>query len=192
MAEGAREDPAEATASPDGPPVPAAAGASAPGSAAPAVVPRLTAAERRRGWVVGLAPPLVAAVVFGALAVAGRATLGDVVVGVVLYGGLLGLAAAVVSHERAQAAHCPRCDASGPLRRVVCGRCGYDLAERPLYRCEARHRAHVEPGLCGCGRRLHRVERIRGLDRELRRTLWAGAWLAAFLLGVALLLPLVG
>lgn len=157
-----------------------------------AVEPVLTRAERRRTWLLGTVPVVAAAVVLVVLAVAGRATLGDVVVGVVFYGGLLGLAAAVVGHERATAAHCPRCDATGPLRRATCDDCGYDLAERPMWRCDQRHRRHVEPGLCACGRRLQRVERVRGLDRELRRTLWFGAWLAAFLLGVVLLLPLVG
>jgi hypothetical protein len=160
--------------------------------AAVAVEPTLTRTERRHAWLVGLVPVGVGAAVTTGLAVAGRATLGDVLVGTVFYGGLLGLTAAVVAHERLQAAHCLRCDATGPLRRATCSACGYDLAERPLYRCEERHRRHVEPGLCACGRRLQRIERIRGLDRELRRTLWAGAWVAAFLVGVALLLPLVG
>ena len=159
--------------------------------AAEAVEPTLTAAERRRTWWVGLVPVGLAAAVTVALAVAGRATLGDVVVGTVFYGGLLGLAAGVVTHERLQAAHCLRCDATGPLRRTTCQACGYDLAERPLYRCEERHRRYVEPGLCACGRRLQRIERIRGLDREIRRTLWAGAWVAAFLVGVVVLLPLL-
>lgn len=158
--------------------------------AAVAVDPRLTPGERRRAWTLGLAPPLLATVAMLALARSGRATLGDVLVGVVLYGGLLGLTLAVVAHERMQTAHCPRCDATGAVRRPVCGACGYDLAERPMYRCDQRHRRHVEPGVCHCGRRLHRIERIRGMDREIKRTLWAGAWLAAFLLGVVLLLPL--
>jgi hypothetical protein len=162
------------------------------GAAPLAVQPSLTTGERRVVRTVGLLPPVVAAVLFGVLAVQGRATLGDVAVAVVLYGGLLGLTAAVVLHERFQGRHCPRCDATGPRDRPTCGDCGYDLDERPLWRCDQRHRAHVEPGLCHCGRRLHRVEPIRGVDREVRRTLWAGAWIAAFLLGMVLLLPLVG
>lgn len=157
--------------------------------AAAAVEPRLTDAERRRIWLVGLVPVAIAGVVTVALAVAGRATVGDIVVGIVFYGGLLGLTAAVVAHERLQAAHCLRCDATGALRRTSCDACGYDLAERPVYRCEERHRRYVEPGLCDCGRRLARVEQVRGLDREIKRTLWAGAWVAAFLFGVVLLLP---
>ena len=164
----------------------------ATGGAAPAVAPSLTRSERRRTWQVGA---LAAGLVFVAilvLALTGRATLLDVALGTLVYGGLLGLAAGVVVHERLQAAHCPACDATGPLRRRTCGACGYDLAARPLYRCAERHRRYVEPGLCDCGRRLVRLERIRGLDREIRRTLWAGAWVAAFLLGVALLLGVVG
>lgn len=159
--------------------------------AAEAVEPALTPAERRRTWLVGSVPVALAAVLTVGLAVVGRATLGDVLVGTVFYGGLLGLTVAVVVHERLQAAHCLRCDATGPLRRATCDACGYDLAERPLFRCEERHRRYVEPGLCTCGRRLHRVERTRGLDREIRRTLWAGAWVAAFLVGVVVLLPLL-
>lgn len=162
-----------------------------PDEAASAVDPVLTAAERRRTWVLGLAPVVVVTLAVLGLALAGRATLGDVLVGAVFYGGLLGLTAAVIGHERMQTAHCPACDATGPVRRAACDACGYDLAERPMYRCDQRHRRHVEPGLCHCGRRLHRMERIRGLDREVRRTLWVGAWLGAFLLGVLLLLPLV-
>lgn len=159
--------------------------------AAEAVEPRLTRAERRRAWLLGLGPPVVVTASLLVLAVRGRATLGDVVAGTVVYGGLLGLVAAVIGHERMQTAHCPRCDATGPVRREVCADCGYDLVERPLYRCDQRHRRHVEPGLCHCGRRLQRIEHSPGMDREIKRTLWAGAWLGAFLLGVFLLLPLV-
>ncbi len=156
-----------------------------------AAEPQLTTRERRRTLVVGSVPVVLAAIVTTVLALSGRATFGDVVVGTVFYGGLLGLTVAVVVHERLQAAHCLRCGATGPLRRAVCGECGYDLAERPLYRCEERHHRYVEPGLCACGRRLARIEQARGLDREIKRTLWAGVWLAAFLLGVVLLLPYV-
>ena len=155
--------------------------------AAAAVAPVLTPRERRRMWLVGLAPVVLVGGGLLVAALAGAATLGDVLAGALLYGGLLGLAAGVVTHERAEAAHCLRCDATGPMRRSTCDACGYDLAERPLYACELRHGRYVEAGLCDCGRRLVRLHRIRGLDRELKRTLWAGAWLAAFLLGVALL-----
>lgn len=160
--------------------------------ATPMVHPVLTPAERRRTWLLGVAPVVVVTAGMILAALAGRATVADVVLGAVLYGGLLGLAAAVVSHERAEAAHCPRCDASGPLRRATCAACGYDLAARPLYACDQRHARHVAAGLCHCGRRLHRLEPARGIDREIRRALWVGAWLAAFLVGVGLLLPLVG
>ena len=115
--------------------------------AAVAVVPQLTPAERRRTWLVGAVPVVLALVVMVGLALAGRAT---------------------------------------------CGACGYDLAARPLFRCEERHQPYVESGLCDCGRRLQPVVRPRGLDRELRRTLWAGVWVAAFLVGVVLLLPVLG
>lgn len=142
-------------------------------------------------WLLGLAPPVVVTAGLLVVAGSGRATLGDVVVGAVVYGGLLGLVAAVIGHERMQTAHCPRCGATGPVRREVCDDCGHDLLERPLYRCDQRHARHVEPGLCACGRRLHRIQPMRGLDREVKRTLWAGAWMGAFLLGVFLLLPLL-
>lgn len=161
------------------------------GEATAATAPVLTATERRRTWWVGLAPVVVVTTALVVAASAGAATLGDIILGAVLYGGLLGVTGAVVSHERAHAAHCPRCDASGRVGRPVCAECGYDLAARPLYRCDQRHGRYVEPGLCGCGRRLQRIERVRGVGREVKRTLWAGAWIAAFLVGVALLLPLV-
>lgn len=160
--------------------------------AAVAVAPQLTPAERRRTWLVGAVPVVLALVVMVGLALAGRATLGDVVVGTLFYGGLLGLTAGVVAHERLSAAHCTACNAAGPIRRATCVDCGYDLAARPLFRCEERHQPYVESGLCDCGRRLQPVVRPRGLDRELRRTLWAGVWVAAFLVGVVLLLPVLG
>ncbi len=162
-----------------------------PGAAAAVVEPVLTVSERRRTWWAGVAPVVVVTTALVVAALSGAATVGDIIVGAVLYGGLLGLTGAVVSHERAEAAHCPRCDASGRVGRPVCSACGYDLAARPLYRCEQRHGRYVEPGLCGCGRRLQRIAHVRGVGREVKRTLWAGAWLAAFLVGVALLLPLV-
>lgn len=148
------------------------------------VEPQLRPRERRVVWLAGVVPVLVAAATLTVLASVGRGTLTDVVVGTVVYGGILGITAAVLSYERTTSAHCPRCDATGPVRRDACEACGYDLAERPLHRCASRHPAYLEDGLCECGQRLSPVVRERGLGRELTRILWAGVWVAALLLGV--------
>ncbi len=148
------------------------------------VEPVLRPEERRHVWLAGALPAVVVVAILAAFAVAGRGTLTDVVVGTVLYGGILGVTAAVLAYERATSAHCPRCDATGPRRRASCDACGYDLAERPLHRCPTRHPVYLEDGVCECGQRLSPVVRERGLGRELTRILWAGAWVAALLLGV--------
>lgn len=161
------------------------------GAPAPALVTPLTMAERRRARLVGLLPVCLAFAVFATLAAVGRATVADILLGTLVYGGLLGLAAWVVAHERAAASHCPRCGESGSLRRPWCEACGQDLRTAPrVYRCEERHQRYLDPGLCDCGRRLREFDVRRGLDRELRRTLWSGVWLAAFLVGTVLLIRL--
>lgn len=152
----------------------------------------LSAAERRSVLVAAAVPVLLALVVLGGLAVVGIGSVVDVVVGTVVYGGLLGLTTGVVAHERAQADHCPRCGAGGARATPTCAGCGYDLARRPVWFCEERHERSYEPGLCRCGRRLLLREPAPGLGRSVRRTLWAGVWLFALLAGTWLLIRLVG
>lgn len=152
----------------------------------------LTRAERRSVLVVGAVPVVLVGLVLVVLVALGRLAVVDLVVGTVLYGGLLGLTAGVVAHERASADHCPRCGATGARGAVACTSCGYDLARRPVYVCEEGHERAREPGLCRCGRRLREREPVEGLGRSVRRTLWAGAWVFALLVGTAVLLRLAG
>ena len=144
--------------------------------------------ERRRVVLAGVVPVAVVAVVLVVLVGAGRLSLVDLVVGTVLYGGLLGLTVGVVAHERAVADHCPRCGARGARGAASCGACGYDLARRPVWACELGHERAREPGLCSCGRRLQEREPAPGLGRSIRRSLWVGVWLFALLVGTAVLL----
>lgn len=151
----------------------------------------LTPAER---WLVAgaaLAPVAVAAVVLVPVAAGAGAGPGDVVVAAAVYGGLLGLAAGVVTFDRVQARQCPRCRRRSSRADDVCGACGYDLRRRPRWVCAERHRVHLEPGLCACGRRLAAVEPTPRPWREVRWTLLAGAWLLALLLAVGLALRLL-
>lgn len=154
--------------------------------------PTLTPDERRSVLVVAAIPVVVVGLVLAVLVGLGRLALVDLVVGVVLYGGLLGLTAGVVAHERAEADHCPRCGAAGARRAATCATCDYDLVRRPVYACEERHELSRDPGLCRCGRRLHAREPAAGLGRSVRRSLWSGAWLLALLVGTSVLLRLAG
>lgn len=152
----------------------------------------LTAGERRRVLVASAVPVGLVLAVLLALVAAGRLTPADVVVGTVLYGGLLGMTAGVLAHEHAAASHCPRCGEIGQRGSPACVACGYDLARAPVYLCEQRHERAYDPGVCRCGRRLQEREPAQGLGRSVRRTLWVGAWLLALLVGTGLILRLTG
>lgn len=152
----------------------------------------LTPRERRVVAVAAAVPVVVVALVLVALVIGDRLGVVDLVVGVVLYGGLLGLTSGVVAHERAVAGHCPRCGAPDQRGAVVCDACGYDLVRRPVYRCEEGHRPMRAPGVCDCGRRLRERVVGPGFARSIRRTLWAGLWLLALLVGTAVLLRVAG
>jgi hypothetical protein len=154
--------------------------------------PTLTPDERRTVLVVGAVPVVLVGLVLAVLVGLGRLAVVDLVVGVVLYGGLLGLTVGVLAHERAVADHCPRCGAPGARGAARCAACDYDLRRRPVYACEERHEVTRDPGLCRCGRRLIEREPAAGLGRSVRRSLWAGAWLLALLVGTSLLLRLAG
>lgn len=152
--------------------------------------PALTAGERRGVALWTVVPVLLVAGALLALVAAGRLGVVDVVVGTVLYGGLLGLTAGVVAHERATAGHCPRCGTDGVRGATTCATCDYDLAHRPVHVCPEGHERRRSPGLCTCGRRLVERRPAPGVGRSVRRTLWAGAWLLVFLVGTGLLLRL--
>lgn len=152
----------------------------------------LTSAERRRVLAVGLAPVGLAGVVLSIVALFGPASIADALVAAVVYGGLLGLAAGFVYVDRLHARQCPRCTRRRRRGETTCGRCGYDLETEPRYACPERHQVYVEPGLCGCGRRLVELPTPRGIGPEVVTALKVGAWLFAFLIGVGIVLRMVG
>lgn len=157
----------------------------ADGPATPVRV-QLTDREKRWVWVAGLAPMPVVVLLLTPFALLGDASPFDLVGAALVYGGLTGMAAAVVAFDRLQTRHCPRCGDGARRGEHRCATCGYDLAERPRWACEERHRLHLEPGLCQCGRRLLELPSARGLGREVTRMLWFGLWLLAVLLAVGI------
>ena len=155
------------------------------------VTATLTAAERRLVGVAAVVPLALVAVWRGVVLAVGRGTVADLVAGVIVYGGLLALTTGVLAHERLLSNHCPRCDASGPRDRSACEACGHDVVGRPTYRCPDRHTRYLDEGLCDCGQRLALAPAPRGIAVEVKRMLWMGAWFAAFLLGMVVLLRYV-
>jgi ribosomal protein L40E len=151
----------------------------------------LTAAERRIVAIAGVAPILLAAVVLLPVAAWTGAGPGDVVAAALVYGGLLGLAAAFVAVDRLQTRQCPRCRTRNPSGTVGCPRCGYDLAARPRYTCDEGHAVYLDAGLCGCGRRLKALPTARGVWPEVRMILRIGGWLLVFLVVVALVIQVL-
>ncbi len=142
---------------------------------------RLTGRERR--WVAAAAvgPVVLAVLVLAPVAaVTGAAGAGEVVGASVVYGGLLGLAAAFVVVDRLRARQCPACRRR-PARGQRRCRCGYDLLHRPRYVCDQRHTIHFEAGVCGCGRELQALPTATGLASQVLVSLRAGGWLALFL-----------
>lgn len=164
------------------------------GTSAPADGPRrpgrgpLTTRER---WLVAAwaaAPIVLAALVLAPFVATGSASVVEWAAAALVYGGLVALASGFVAHDRLQARQCPRCTARSRRGVAACPACGYDLAERPRWRCPDRHEVYVEPGMCPCGRRLVRVAPPRGIGREVAAVLRAGAWMLAFLVAVGLAL----
>jgi hypothetical protein len=148
---------------------------------------RLTSDERRRVAYAALGPVLLAVLVLTPVALVTGATVGNVVVGAAVYGGLLGLAAAFVVVDRLQARQCPACRRRPPRRARWCD-CGYDVAARPRYACDRRHALYLEAGSCACGARLRRLETARGVGPQVVVALRIGAYLLAFLVAVGLVL----
>jgi hypothetical protein len=148
---------------------------------------RLTDRERRVVALAAGAPVLVAALVLSPVALLTGSSAGEVAVAALVYGGLLGLAAAFVAVDRLQARQCPRChrrrERSGPR----CA-CGYDLKRRPRYACPDRHAVYLDEGVCECGKRLQLLATARGVGPEVLMVLKIGGWLLAFLLGVGVIL----
>lgn len=152
----------------------------------------LTADERRLVAVAAVVPVPVSALLLVPVALVTGAGPAQVVAAAVVYGGLLGLAAAFVTVDRLQSRQCPRCHERNGRRAVVCPVCGYDLEQRPRFACDERHAAYLDDaGLCACGRRLKPVPVARGIGAQVVFAVKLGAWLLAFLVGVAVLLRLL-
>ena len=148
---------------------------------------RLTGRERRLVLGAAIGPVLLAAVVLVPIALLTGAGAGEVAGAALVYGGLLGLAAAFVAVDRLQARQCPRCHRRNPRRAGRCD-CGYDLRGRPRFACDQRHAVYLDPGRCECGGRLQELPTARGVGPQVVVVLKIGAWLLAFLLGVGVLL----
>lgn len=151
---------------------------------------RLTATERRRVLLVGLAPVLAVAVVLAPVALLTGATAGDVVGAAVAYGGLLGLVAAFLAVDRLQARQCPACHTRHGRRAERCD-CGYDLVQRPRYACERRHATYLGPGTCGCGAPLQRQRTARGVGSQVAVALRVGGVLLGLLVALGLVVYLL-
>lgn len=148
----------------------------------------LTRRERRVVAVAATSPIALAALVLLPFAAAVGAGAADVVVGAVIYGGLVGAAAAFVTVDRLHARQCPRCRQRTRAAAGPCPACGYDLDTRPRYACTEGHHVYLDAGLCDCGRRLHQLPSARGVGPQVRFVVRVGAWLLAFLLGLGLIL----
>ena len=151
---------------------------------------RLLRRERRLVVVAAVTPVAVAAALLAPIGDAIGAGVADVVVAALVYGGLLGLAAAFVAVDRFQSRQCPRCTAR-PRGAERCPACGYDLRDRPRYACERRHRMSFDPGMCTCGRRLLPLPTPRGIRGEIVFMLKLGVWLLALLIGMGIALRLL-
>jgi hypothetical protein len=153
---------------------------------------RLTRAERRTVLVAALAPLALALLVLLPIGAMLGAGFGEVVAATVVYGGLLGLAAAFVTVDRLQARRCPRCDRRARRGEARCPGCDYDLVDRPRFACDEGHAIHLDDTeLCGCGRRLEPLPPVRGVGREVAVSLKLGAWLLVLLVGIGLALRLI-
>lgn len=151
---------------------------------------------REKAWVAvaALAPVAATVVVLAPVALLTSITAADVVGAAVVYGGLLGLAAAFVATDRLQARQCPGCTARHERGVPVCPSCGYDLAARPRYACRERHVAYLDragDGRCECGRHLEALPTPRGVGPQVIATLRIGALLLVFLVAIGVLLNLV-
>lgn len=153
----------------------------------------LTGRERRVVAAWALAPIVLAALVLSPFVVWGGASLAQLLAAALVYGGLLALATGFVAQDRMQARQCPRCtsrDRTGDPGS--CAACGYDLVERPRWRCDEGHEVVLDPGMCSCGRRLVRRDPPRGIRREVVAVLKAGGWILVFLMVLGFLLQRLG
>ena len=141
---------------------------------------RLTSFERRRVRRAAAAAAGVVAVAIAPVALLTDVRAREAVGALVLYGGLLAVVTAFVTVSRQQARQCPACHRRHDRTRQRCA-CGYDLASRPRYACERRHRVYLGPGECACGRGLHRLPTARGLASQTKVAVRIAGGLLAFL-----------
>lgn len=160
----------------------------------PRTASRAPLTRRERTWVLvaSVAPILLAMLVLSPFVVLGEATVAELVAAGLVYGGLVALAVGFVTYDRLQARQCPRCTTRNPRGTEACRDCGYDLIERPRWRCSEGHAVRLDPGLCDCGRRLQRLDTPRGIAREITGMLRVGAWMLVFLLAIGLVLNQLG
>lgn len=147
--------------------------------------------EKATVAVAALAPIVATGVLLSPVALLTSIGVADVLSAAVVYGGLLGLAAAFVATDRLQARQCPRCHVRQPKGTEVCTSCAYDLVERPRYACSERHIAYLDEagdGRCECGRRVERLPTARGVGPQVVATLKVGGSLLAFLMAMGVLL----
>jgi hypothetical protein len=141
---------------------------------------RLSWAERRRVLQAAATAAGIVAVAVTPIALLTGGSAADAVGAVVLYGGLLALVTSFVAVARLQARQCPACARRHARTSDRCA-CGYDLAARPRYTCERRHRVYLGPGECACGAALYRLPTARGLASQAGVALRIGGWLLLFL-----------
>ncbi len=144
--------------------------------------------ERLLVLVASAAPIVLAMLVLSPFVLLGEASGAELVAAGLVYGGLLALASGFVTYDRVQARQCPRCTARSTREAAACDDCGYDLVERPRWRCAEGHAVRLDPGLCDCGRRLQPATAPRGIGREVRGMLVVGGWMLGFLLVIGLVL----
>jgi hypothetical protein len=91
----------------------------------------------------------------------------------VTFAALFAPTAAFLGLEVTRYRRCPRCGWQQSHRAGLCPDCGYDVGERPVWACDAGHRA-LAAGLCDCGRRLQPVQPV-DVAGPVKRSLWIGA-----------------
>ena len=131
------------------------------------------AAARARAVRWALITVAGTAVVVYAAGAALRFDLVSSTVSFVTFAALFAPTAAFLGLEVTRYRRCPRCGWQQSGRAGVCPDCSYDVAVRPVWACDAGHRA-LSAGLCDCGRRLQPVAPV-DVAGPVRRTLWIGA-----------------
>lgn len=163
-----------------------------PTRAVPRSNPRLTASQRWTAVGLAVACVLGAGVVAALMGLVTGGGTGEIAWSAVVYGGLLAAAAVVLYVDHVHALRCPRCGERFERGTRQCPACAYDVETRPRYACSERHDTYLEPGLCGCGRRLQPIPPPRGVRSQVVATVLLGVGILVFLVAVWGVLALVG